>query len=164
MFTMIFTRTDTRTQMYPHRRLLLHAKVCVCACMCVCVCVCVCVGVCVLVWVCVCVSDNLFFYSQAVEILFAPDGSLLAGPDGKIEKNRNLLLRLRVDWKIVAGAVQLKQQQCQRRIKVLSTDLPRLRVVYRMTSRAAVDTMTNKRPSLRYVCAFMRCVFMCVAL
>ena len=78
------------------------------------------------------------------------------------DRERPLILKGRVDWKQVAGAVGLKSQQCQRRIKALSADLPRLRVLYRMTSRATVNMMTASRPALRSYIHTIVCVCVCV--
>jgi hypothetical protein len=80
----------------------------------------------------------LIVYAQAVELSFVSD----------VERDRTLVLRGRVDWKLISAAIGLKGQQCQRRIKVLSADLPRLRVLYRMTSRATVEMMTANHPAL----------------
>jgi len=104
----------------------------------------------------------LIVYSQAVEISLAHEtasqGSKAAtdgGAGGKAETSRAAVLKGRVDWKVVAAALGLKCQQCQRRIKSLSADLPRLRVLYRMTSRGAVETMAANRPGLRLEAAGM---------
>jgi hypothetical protein len=100
----------------------------------------------------------LLVYAQAVEVSFAMDpanpAALTEGGARKLEKS-GAVLRGRVDWKLVAAAVGLKCQQCQRRIKSLSADLPRLRVLYRMTSRSAVETLSANRPALRLEAAEM---------
>ena len=106
----------------------------------------------------------LMLYAQAVEISlsgdpsladrvgFQPGDSSTGGDAGasKLERSGIVLLKGRVDWKIVAEVVGLKCQQCQRRVKSLSADLPRLRVLYRMTSRTAVEGMIATRASLRF--------------
>ena len=82
-------------------------------------------------------------------------GTAASGEGVKVPKDRSALLKGRIDWKVVAAALGLKCQQCQRRIKSLSADLPRLRVLYRMTSRGAIENISATCPAIRLEAAGM---------
>ena len=104
----------------------------------------------------------LIVYSQAAQLAVTDSGRGAGhGPALKPDKDRATGLKGRVDWKVVAGAVGLKVQQCQRRIKSLSADLPRLRLLYRMTSRGAVETMIGACPALHIEVADMDAEAVC---